>query len=1402
MSIGRHHAEWRELVEVSGPFLSMAVLAQVFPQGLDTVETELREHLRVAHEEWLDGASGPNADLAVHNAFIRYVFREALGVHEADILMHHPSLEVHVPEHRDTLRATFAVKNPEGRADAGKPRLFVTVLAPHEPVDKPPSHASVGASTWKLAPIDRMLYLLRGAQAAGQTARLGLVTNGDTWVLLYVAKDETTTYVRWSTELWFDEPLTLRAFVTFVGARRMFGVPDEETFEALVARSSKDGHEVTDRLGSQVRRATEVLVQTIDRVDRGRRGRLLESLAPVTVYEGAVTVMMRLIFVLAAEEKKLLLLGTPIYDQHYAVSTLHDQLQATADRHGEEILEKRFDAWVRLLSTFRAIFAGIEHDQLRMPAHGGSLFDPDRFPFLEGRAVGTHFRDAAQKAAEPLAVDNRTVLHLLRAITRLEVKVGGGSMESRRLSFLELDVEQIGHVYEGLLDHTAKRAEDVTVSLSGKLEPEIPLLKLESYKKKPDELVPYLVGETGRSTSAIEGAIQYKIPKDDDRKMLSVCENVSDTYERVKPWAGLIRKDTHGLPVVIPKGALYVTEGADRRSTGTHYTPRTLTEPIVQHTLDPLVYVGPAEGVPREGWKLKSAKDILALRVCDLAMGSGAFLVEACRYMAAKLVEAWSEEEERQGGKLLLAPDGVLSGGAAKDQAIPTDSLERLSLAKRYVADRCLYGVDVNPWAVEMGKLSLWLTTMQKGRPFSFLDHALRSGDSLLGVTDEKQLLHFHLDPVRGKKLHHNFVDVGPLIGDALAFARNCREKLEAFASDDITRVEQKQWLLSQARERTEDLRVVGDLLMGAALATAKKGDIDDLLKALSLEVARLLKEKSPEVRAKVRGDLKKKARELLDTGKEPQHAERRPFHWAVEFPEVMGRGGFEAFVGNPPFMGGLRVSESLGAQYNRLLVALNDGATGKTDLSCYFFRRSGDMIRPNGCVGLITTNSLIQGLNRRVSLDHLSSRGYRIVHATPSVRWPGAAAVEVLSVCLHNGPWKGKCMLGGKLVESINCDLTGGTSSRADVGGALPLKKNERRAYVGPFAYGDGFLLTKAEARSLIDEDPRNAEVISPYLIGQDINTDPEQKASRYIVAFGERTEREASAYARPFEHLRERVFPFRDAKDPPPRDMRIKTQWWKFFHPRLELVAALAQTDSICVRSQVSSHHVLAVVEGAVTPSHFVVVFLGPAWESFGVLQSIFHDTWVWSTASSLGGANNTRYIVRDCFLTFPFPDGSRADILTVSACAQRLHQERAEVLSSSRQGLTKLYNRIHAINERDTGIVCLRALHVALDQAVAHAYGWDDLRLDHGFHETKQGVRFTISEAARVEVLDRLLALNHERYAEEVKAGLHGDTKKSSKAAAKPSAKPGKTAAPTKGKAKKETAQQALLGEDEES
>jgi len=178
-----------------------------------------------------------------------------------------------------------------------------------------------------------------------------------------------------------------------------------------------------------------------------------------------------------------------------------------------------------------------------------------------------------------------------------------------------------------------------------------------------------------------------------------------------------------------------------------------LLRSLVRYTLEPAVYEGPAEGKPKEEWRLRPAGELLALKICDMAMGSGAFLVQACRYLAERLVEAWAEAEAAHPGRLVITPEGALSTGLPEERPIPRDGEERLVMAMRIVADRCLYGVEVNPMAVEMAKLSLWLTTLSKERPFTFLDHALRSGDSLLGLTGLDQLEAFHIDARQGRQL-------------------------------------------------------------------------------------------------------------------------------------------------------------------------------------------------------------------------------------------------------------------------------------------------------------------------------------------------------------------------------------------------------------------------------------------------------------------------------------------------------------------------------------------------------------------------------------------------------------------------------------------------------------------------
>ena len=722
----RHHAEWLSLVESSGPFLSMPVLLRVFPQGLDLRDASRAAALRENYEDWLERGR-PLAH--VHTAWIRHVLENLLEW-PADFIAEGQSisagLEASQPHFGETLRPDLVLRRPlsgttPGTADADTtPQLLVVSYPPTQDLEKP-----VAGKVWKASPATRMTELLHASGVP-----LGLVTNGEHWMVVYAPRGETSGFASWYADIWMQEPITLRAFHSMLCLRRFFGVAAGETLAALYAESAKDQQEVTDQLGRQVRRAVEMLVQAFDQIDAESNRTLLAAVPEKEVYDAALTVMMRLVFLFSAEERGLLLLGDPLFDQHYAVSTLRELLRERADQHGEEVLERRHDAWSRLLATFRAVHGGVQHEAMRLPAYGGSLFDPDRFPFLEGRESDSRWRETP---AHPLAVNNRVVLHLLEALQLLRVKVpGGGPAEARRVSFRALDIEQIGHVYEGLLDHTARRATEVTLGLDGKKEPEIPLSKLEelagidpnaaepaplsdermvaedrsivefptrkvSYHDTPTApaaLIDFLKEETGRSANALESALGYRKPTArgkakaeasaassivdlpssiHDHSLLLACGQDPRLARRARPFAGLLRSDDFGRLAVIRPGAVFVTAGTDRRSSGTHYTPKSLTEPIVKHTLDPLVYIGPAEGLPEAEWKLKSPKEILALKICDLAMGSGAFLVQVCRYLAERLCEAWELAEKDHAGSILITPDGEFSVGSAGERLLPND---------------------------------------------------------------------------------------------------------------------------------------------------------------------------------------------------------------------------------------------------------------------------------------------------------------------------------------------------------------------------------------------------------------------------------------------------------------------------------------------------------------------------------------------------------------------------------------------------------------------------------------------------------------------------------------------------------------------------------------------------------
>jgi hypothetical protein len=816
---------------------------------------------------------------------------------------------------------------------------------------------------------------------------------------------------------------------------------------------------------------------------------------------------------------------------------------------------------VRRLATFRAVHGGIHHDALKLPAYGGQLFDPDRFPFLEGRPAGTHWQETA---AAPIPINNRTVLHLLEALQLLQIKVGS-TVEPRKVSFRALNIEQIGHVYEGLLDHTAVRAKGTILGLLGtkNKQLEVALEELERLQDTGDQdLLTWLNKATGKSEAALKkllpasGEIAVPAVQDDPRRIavsavqnpeetgkrpslqdpnhgldpqernqfLIACHNDPALLQRVLPWVKLIRFDTFDQPTVIPAGSVFVTQGSDRRETGTHYTPKSLTEEIVKYTLEPLVYTGVAEGKPKEDWRLKSAAELLALKVCDMAMGSGAFLVQVCRYLSERLVEAWEQEEPSCGiavsavqtpgtGQrpiLRILPDGSLSTAEPGEAILPNDPDERLAIARRIVADRCLYGVDKNPMAVEMAKLSLWLITLQKNRPFTFLDHALRCGDSLLGVTSREQIEFLHLNPDNEAVQLRTVSEIWrPLLAQAIAK----RQELESFTVNDIQDLARKEALQAEAEALTSNIKIAADYLIGEALAQAgKTGNLKvEDLGVLSGLVTDALEEPDEQRRENKLRQIREKAQRMLNVGKPEGQPPREPFHWALEFPEVFleedAPKGFSVIVGNPPFQGGKKITRAVGTDYRTFLVEyLAKGARGNADLCSYFFLNAGNLLAKEGNSGLVATNTISQGDTREVGLDQLVAQGYTIPRAVPSRPWPGTAALEVAYVWLHKGVWQQKFVLNENPVDGITAFLTVPGKS---VGNPYRLVANEGKAFIGSYVLGMGFVLELEEAQTLIDRDQKNKDVLFPYLNGQDLNSNPNQSPVVHFSA-GQRKRRD----------------------------------------------------------------------------------------------------------------------------------------------------------------------------------------------------------------------------------------------------------------------------------------------------
>lgn len=1304
------HNTWLNLIDRSGPFLSPEVLEAALPQGLEAVQTQFRQKLRLAYEEWRDAVDIEDPQLAgLHNEWIKLVLYDILEFDKTSLILNSSGGSKFINEELGTEYApTFLVKSPATE----KIRFFIDVLPPDSDFEKP-----FEGDRWPASTVEKMTLLCRS-----QNVRYGLITNGEKWTIVSAPVGATSGTATWYSRYWRYEPVTLKAFQTLLGVRRCFG-PDSGTLDKLLDSSLSTFEEVTNTLGEQVRRAVEVLIQSLDSADQDRNRELLDGIAPSELYDSSVTVMMRLVFLLCAEERGLLLLGDPIYDQFYAVTTLRAQLAEEAGKLGPEVLERRHDAWSRLLATFRAVYGGIEHESLRLPPLGGSLFDPDKYPFLEGRKVGSSWKDS--KAA-PLPIDNRTVLLLLTALQILEQK--GGALH---LSYRALDVEQIGHVYEGLLDSTVSRVPTETLSLIGSKKSKSVLLGLSvietEFRKGKEAFASHLEEKLERKSASILRALNTQVTDHEYGTLILACGGDETLATRIKPFFHLLQMDIWGHPLVYKAGSYAVTLGLDRRESGTHYTPRVLTEEVVSATLFPVVY----EIKPPQKEKLKSAKEILNLKVCDPAMGSAAFLVQACRWLSERLLQAW-DISERNGNKIGLNGKEIDNFDSEMD-ILPPSTHDRLLIAKRLIAEKCLYGIDVNPLAVDLAKLSMWLITMSKGKPFDYLDHNFRHGDSLLGIHSVSQLT--------GLSIYENNLeltnDVSKEILNLLRDAAVERIENASRLMRDIKDVEQASLKNKEINKRLSGVFALAEKMTLEIYNASTTKKAEEGIKSLITKIKLILSKDETVLQSIAKESVHVFSQDLPE-GK----TRRKTFHWPVEFPEVFLREekGFDAIIGNPPFRGGKMVGRAFGTKYHDYIAYIRNHVKGAPDFCAYFLLRAFYLLKQSGTAGMLATKSISQTGTRTVCLDQILASNGNIYKAVSMMPWPGQAAVVISIVNFIKGPWVNDFILDGEIVAAID----GGLRPTQQLPAPKKLKDLKGKYSAGQQIMGSGFELTLEEKESLLRSEPQSADLIKGLFHGQDINNLSEIKPYRWILNFKQMSEQEARQYPLAFERIEKLVKPYRDSLS----GQIHEECFWKFWDYRKNIIDSIGNEPEVLASSRVTKYVTFRRVPSQHVYNEETILYCLFEWKDFAILQSSPHQEWAeWRCATM--GATTFRYSTSAALETWPVPDFNHEDVFLLNEIGKQYHELRERVLIERNQGLTGFYNDFHNSKIKTDQILSMRDLQKKMDCLVMKLYGWELIDLQHGFYQTRQGEKFTVSPDAKSKIIDLLLKLNLERF-----------------------------------------------------
>jgi len=958
------------------------------------------------------------------------------------------------------------------------------------------------------------------------------------------------------------------------------------------------------------------------------RSRLRQGiLLPADFYRQLLRLVYRVLFLMVIEERRLVFPPGEgestlhdVYSRYYSLTTLRQR--AEIPHHGDT----NRDLWQGLLRTFELFREEAKASALGLAPMNGELFSREACQDLE----------EAECANAPL----------LDAMIQLSTFIPASGSTRRRVNYAGLDVEELGSVYEGLLDY--------------------------------------------RPRTVVEG-----VP----------------TFELIA--------------------------GSDRRQTGSYYTSPELVKELVEATLAPVI--AECSGSSRAA----TDEMLLAIRICDLASGSGHFLLEAARRLAREVARARSREEE------------------------PTPVAFRAAL--RDVIRSCIYAVDKNPLAVDLCKVALWIEGHSEGMPLSFLDHHVKYGDSLVGLAPG-----IDIDEGIPSEAYHRSESANR------SRARVLRQQNEAERkSGQLTLAVASH---AQLSDLAESFGGIADLLDDSVSSVAEKGR--RYLAARAKGGSWWTQETAAHFWtaaffANPLGGPVPTTGSLRSFRADPSRFDGDGvisavwalaedsrygfFHWPLEFPEVFSAGGFDVVLSNPPFMGGLNISTNFGDLYRNYLASTFSPMAGRTDLCATFLRRAFDVLKPRGRLGMVVTKTINEGDTRESGLAIVVRTGGSITFARRFIKWPGSANVEVNLLGISKHVSHGQRQLDGMAVAYISSRLDDQSEHEPK-----RLAANQGRAFAGALVVSiDGFTLSPAEAQKLIQRDRRNSDCLFPFLNGEDLNSRSDQSASRWIIQFDERSEQDARSYPDLWRIVDQRVRPQRIQMDAAKYGRAVR-EWWKYVINPRELNAVARDHRRLLVRAATSELHMMAFVPGSQVFLQAVYVFAFDDDYSFAVLQSNVHEAWVRRYATRL--RTDVRYTLSDCFATFPMLAQPAVTLRArASAVGNEYNTSRGSAMLRRGLGLTKTYNLCHDEGCLDSDLVELRRLHSAMDRAVLACYGWHDIDPGHGFHVDDRGrARFTISPGARVEILNRLLTLNQQTAGQQQEAktdagrrGKHGQT-----------------------------------------